>query len=195
MLNATRTSRVGDTVVVDDGSVMDNCFIDIGIVDDGGIYVDHGRVVGEAITAPFATGEAKAHVTEAVVDAAIVADVPTPIAVMEDIVATLPSPVRRGPKESRLRHWDPSAGDPIVPVIAVSPVPRSPHQAVFRAGWLFVNGEHGGSDVDADEHAGKRRCRDETEQKSKQKQARRAEIFHCNPPVNSRAGGRRIFIF
>ena len=80
MPDAARAACVGYVAIVDDSGVMDDGLIHIGVVDDSPIHSNYGCVVGEVATAPLTTGEADAHVAEAIVDAAVVADVLSPIA-------------------------------------------------------------------------------------------------------------------
>jgi len=59
--------------------------------------VHDGSVVGKDATAPLAAGKAEAAVAKAVVHAAVVADVPSPVALMEEVPAVIPTPIRRRP--------------------------------------------------------------------------------------------------
>jgi hypothetical protein len=80
MLNAPGAAAVGHMPVVNDGGVVNNRFVHIGGVNDGGVHMHDGGVIGKIAAPPFPTGEADAHVTVAVVDAAVVADGRSPVA-------------------------------------------------------------------------------------------------------------------
>jgi hypothetical protein len=162
--DAARTACIGNAAIVDDGGVMHDRRIHIGVVNDGRIHAHHSRVVSEVATAPFASRKADAHVAESIVDAAVVADVGSPVAVVEEIVPTFKAPVGRRPEETWLGSRHPGAGNPVIAVLAVSPVAGGPEIAVLWAERLLVNGQHGRGDTDADNHAGERRCRNDAEQ-------------------------------
>ena len=78
--NAARSASIGYMVVIDDGCVVHDRLVHVGVVNDGRIHPHHGSIVGKVATAPFAASEADAHISESVVDAAVVADVLSPVA-------------------------------------------------------------------------------------------------------------------
>ncbi len=139
MANATGPAYIRHSIVVDDRRIMHDGLIHIGIVNDGPVHVHHGGVIRELTTAPFATDKADAHVTEAIVDAAIVSDVRTPISGVEDIHTIVEAPVGRRPQCSLIWSRDPCTRNPVVAVIAISPVAWHPHQTWLRASWLHIN--------------------------------------------------------
>jgi hypothetical protein len=75
-----------------------NGAVDVGGVDDRYVYARNRRVVCERAASPLAAGKADSAEAEAVVDAAVVAYVITPISIMETIVTAVESPVGRGPE-------------------------------------------------------------------------------------------------
>jgi hypothetical protein len=103
----------------------------------------HDRgVIGKDSAAPFAAGKADAPVAEAVVHAAVVAHVRTPVAGMEHIHSVLPAPIVGRPQQAGRGRGNPGAGNPIVAaVLVVGPISGSPHQARFRARGLLVDGQ------------------------------------------------------
>jgi hypothetical protein len=140
--------------------------------------VHHSGVVGKVPAAPFAADKADAAVAEAVVHAAVVADVWSPIAPMEDVESVVPAPIGRRPQVAGLRRWNPGSGDPIIAVIAIGPVAGCPHQARLGARRLLIDRQRRRRKANADKNAGKRRSRQDREKKRGQKPAQRACHFH-----------------
>lgn len=138
MANTARTARICDAAIIDDGRSMDNRLVHIGVVNDGRIHAHHSSVVREASAAPLAACKADAHVSKSVVDAAVVADVLSPIAIMEEIMSAFKAPVGRRPEIAGLGGGNPCAGYPVVAVVAISPVARGPQITIFRAWWLLI---------------------------------------------------------
>ena len=99
-LSPMRTTVVADPVdgsVVDGGGV-DHCpVIDIGDMDVGVVDVVDGPVVLEIIPVPVAALVSAADVAEAIINTAIEADIPAPIAMVEAIPATVEAPISWGP--------------------------------------------------------------------------------------------------
>src|SRR6202044_3401604 len=102
-------------------------------------------------TPPPPPNKAATAVPEAVVNAAIEADVGSPIASVPGIYAATPTPVTRSPEQADARRCDPNARYPVVASGTVRPVSRRPHVALNRARRLFVNGN--GRRPDADRNA------------------------------------------
>ena len=170
MPDAARSARIGDATVVDDRRVVDNRLIAIDIVKSAADVHDR-RVVEEVSPTPVATGEADTHVAEAIVHAAVVANVRAPVAFMEDVGAAFISPVGRGPQQPGLGSRHPRTRNPVIAGVAVGPVSRRPKPAIFRADRLFINRQDRRSNVNADKNSGKRRCRNQRKQQSHQVQA------------------------
>jgi hypothetical protein len=97
MLNAVRAAVVGYVVGIGNCVLFHNRTVDVGGVNDVHIYLRNRGVVGEGSTPPFAAKEADSPETEAVVDAAVIADVVAPVAIMEAVLPPFKSPVGRGP--------------------------------------------------------------------------------------------------
>ena len=168
--NAARSARISHMPVIDDRRVVNDRLIPVDVVETAA-YMHDRRVVEEVAAAPFAAGKTDAHVPEAIVDAAVVSNMQSPIAVMEDVMAAVKAPVRGRPEKARLRSRHPRARDPVVAGIAVSPVTRRPDISIIRAERLFINRQHRRSNADTDEHSGKRRRRNEGKQKRYQEKA------------------------
>src|SRR6202040_2305407 len=81
-----------------------------------------GAVVPEAAAAPVSTVEADAEVAEAVVDAAVVADVGSPIAGVPEVATVVVAPVAGRPESSGVGRGDPCALNPFVTVTGPGPV-------------------------------------------------------------------------
>jgi hypothetical protein len=120
--------------VVDDGLVVD-------VVDNGDVHISYSAVVQEPVTLPTPAFEAFSEITEAVNDAAIEADMRTPVPVIKHKSAVDPCPVRGRPEKANLRRKDPGPWHPevIVIVVAPRPVAGSPDIAVTRAKWLLID--------------------------------------------------------
>jgi putative CocE/NonD family hydrolase len=139
--DAARTvvAHAVDRGVVDRG-VVDHRVVDVGVVDHGGVHAHHGRVVGEYPAPPLAADEADAAVAEAVVHAAVEADVRAPVAGMKQVHAADEAPVSRGPQHAHSRGRDPGAGHPVVPAVP-GPVTGRPQPALLGTGRLLILGQ------------------------------------------------------
>lgn len=62
-----------------DGRIVYDRAVNIGIVDDGGVDVDHRRIIPEMTTYPITAGKSRTVVPASIVDSAIEADVRPPI--------------------------------------------------------------------------------------------------------------------
>jgi len=121
-------------------AVMDIVHDDITliVVANAGADVGDRAVVVEVVALPVAAEEAEAYIAEAVVDAAIVADVRSPISAMEAIVRAAIAPIRRCPESTVIGWRNPLAGNPVVAVIAPSPIAGSPEVVGIGSGGLVV---------------------------------------------------------
>ena len=123
------------------GGVVDVVIDNLAAIDVVGVaYVVDGAVVVEVIPTPVAAKVANADVAEAIVDAAIEADVRTPVSVMKAVVTAVPAPVGRGPERAVVRRRAPGTGNPVVAAGAPGPVAGRPEVVVFRRGGLVVVG-------------------------------------------------------
>ena len=148
------------TVEADVSVVHDSDVIDVDVGDVGSAIVADSGVVEEVTAAPFAACKPGSEVAEAVVNAAIEADVWAPISAMEPIKATIPAPVSGRPKIARRRCHDPGAGNPVVAFGTIVPVAWGPDIALAGADRLHVNGENRGGDANIDGELPKGRRRD-----------------------------------
>lgn len=135
-LDAARSAVVADAAPVD---VLDDhpAFVDVGDARD--VHIGDGAVVIEAVAVPVAAYVAEADVAIAVVDAAVKADVRTPIAAPPPVVAGIVGPVARRPQRARVGRQHPDAGHPVEPQGVERPIARHPDVAVARHGRLLVD--------------------------------------------------------
>ncbi len=142
------------------------------VVGHGGVVVhDHGAVVHigdihhvdvrdraiveEGATAPLAAAEAYAAIPKAVVDAAVEADVRSPVACVEAIEATFPAPVGGGPEHAHCRRLHPHSGHPEVAVhVVIGPIAGRPEIAGAGAKGLRVDRQNRRGDANLDDHGG-----------------------------------------
>jgi hypothetical protein len=96
VVNAARTAAIAYMAVPCDIASFHGSVVYVHRVKAHSHVHDRG-VIGKDSAAPLAAGKADAPVAEAVVHAAVVAHVRTPIARMEDVHAVLPAPVVRRP--------------------------------------------------------------------------------------------------
>jgi hypothetical protein len=114
MADAAGAAAEGYVVVPLDKASFHAVAVLEGFVDIAAVHVHDRRCCSEAVAAPLAAGKAEAAVTEAVVDAAVIADVPSPVAFMEEETAAFPTPVAGSPEQARSGSGHPRAGNPIV---------------------------------------------------------------------------------
>ena len=133
----TAITHIPDVGICD--VVHDRVVIHVVVVDGGCVDVGDGAVVHEVVVVPVATVIAVAVIAVAVRNAAIVADVRTPVALVEAEDAAEDSPKSRCPERAGIGRRDPDAGDPIVAAgLGIAPVARGPLIAGFRAGGLLI---------------------------------------------------------
>src|SRR5262249_51405599 len=133
------------TVIANPGHValVDGRLIDV--VNDSDVHAVHGFVVEEVPALPTSALITTAEIAIAIVHTAIKADDWPPIAFMENESAATPSPIGRGPEETRLRSQHPCPRDPVIitEVRVIRPISRRPDVVLTRAEWLFVNRQIG----------------------------------------------------
>jgi hypothetical protein len=112
--NATGTTAEGHAAIPVDKASFHAPAVLKNSVDASAVHMHDRSVVEEVVAAPLATGKADAEVAEAVVHAAVVANVLAPVAIMENILAARPSPVGRRPERTFIRRRHPRAGNPVV---------------------------------------------------------------------------------
>jgi ADP-glucose pyrophosphorylase len=83
------------------GSVVYSCLVNIVNLRD--VDVGHRTIVKKVVVVPTSTFEAMTKVTVAIVDSAIKTYNRTPIALIKNETATVPSPIARSPEETDFR--------------------------------------------------------------------------------------------
>src|SRR5262249_57711527 len=94
--------------------VHDHRAVHIDVAHHRFVYADDRGVVVKRRTAPFAAVESDAGIAEAIVHAAIEADVRTPISAVPSVNAVTPAPVSRRPKQPGTRRGHPHSTNPVV---------------------------------------------------------------------------------
>ena len=122
---------VSNVPLIDNCVAMDDRLVYVCVPDDGSIDAHDRSVVGEITSAPFTTHKSDSHVAESVVDSAVISNSIAPVAVVESISATFPSPPGRSPQCSCVGRGHPLAGNPVVTVV-VGPISRHPHPPFLR---------------------------------------------------------------
>ena len=97
----------------------------VGVADDGGIHPCNGGVVEEYPVVPVSPLVASAGITEAVVDAAVVADMRPPISGVPIIAATVIPPITGSPNSGQQ-----PAEEPRCQVPSNNHLPRTPNNLV-----------------------------------------------------------------
>jgi hypothetical protein len=110
-------------IVVDDRGV-------VGVVNDGHIHVVYGAIVGETPAFPASAEIANSDITESIIYAAIKSDVRSPITGVPEIAPVTPAPVAGGPQKPYTWRQHPSAGHPIIIIVAISPIAGRPDIAL-----------------------------------------------------------------
>src|SRR5579863_3774252 len=115
-----------------DGGVSDHGPVDIGVVDADHVYVGHGAIVKEPATTPISSNEANAAITKAIINAAVEANVGSPVPCVPAISAADKPPISRSPEQAHGWRRYPRAWNPVVSIRSVSPVTRRPEIPWFR---------------------------------------------------------------
>ncbi len=120
----------------------------VNIVNVPDVHVVHRAVVVEGSMIPVSAFIADTTVAEAVVDAAVEADMGAPIPLIPSVGVAAPTPVTGSPEKANLGCHHPGTGHPEVAFISISPVAGRP-QITFGGGHgLNVHRERGRSDRD-----------------------------------------------
>ena len=140
-------SRIGSTVaaVVADAvhaRIVDDRLV-VRVMNDRGVYVHDRGVVEELPSLPVSALKASAHVSESIKNAAVEADLLSPVASVPDVNAVAPSPISWSPQETNFGRENPRAGHPVVVAVVIvpSPIAGCPHIAFARTDRLYVHGQ------------------------------------------------------
>jgi hypothetical protein len=112
-------------------------------MNDRGVYTRDRGVVEKLPALPVSTLEASAHVSESIKNAAVKADLLSPVASVPEVNAVAPAPISRSPKETDFGRENPCAGHPVVVAIVIVPGPIAgrPDIAFARTDGLYVHGQ------------------------------------------------------
>jgi len=154
VMNAARSTGKRNMTVAGHIAVLHNhaILIDMAAPSTASAHMHHYGVIGEEPATPHAARKSNAAVAEAVIHAAIVSNVRSPVSVMEEVMAAFKSPVARGPQRSGIRSRHPCAWNPVVAIRAVRPVTGRPHHPRLGANWLFIYRQHGRCKANTDKH-------------------------------------------
>lgn len=108
--------------------------MNVNVPDDRRIHIRDRPVVEEVVVVPVSAIVTPAHIAMPVIDAAVIADVRSPIAMVPAEAAIHPSPITGSPQRADVRRNDPRARYPKESRRLVSPVTGSPQ--VVRA-WAY----------------------------------------------------------
>ena len=122
------------TATTANGAVVD-------VMHDRDVHIVDRAVVVEVAATPVPPLVAEADVTKTVVDAAIVADVLTPVATVEPVVVMPVAPVARCPQCALIGSLNPHAGHPVIISLSPGPVARRPEIVVAGSLRLVVVGQ------------------------------------------------------
>ena len=104
------------------------------------VHIVHCAVVPEMVVVPVAALVAESNIAEAIVDAAVVADVPAPIAAVKLVAVVSPSPVARRPESALVRSLNPCTRHPVVAPSRPGPIAGRPQVPVTGSLWLVIGG-------------------------------------------------------
>ena len=128
------------------GGVVDNgLVIDIGDVRRA--HVVYCVVVVELPVVPVSALVAYTGVAVAINDTAVETHLRPPIPSVPSVDTVVPAPITWSPQQSNCGRLHPSAGDPIVTIITVSPIPGRPDITFAGADGLLVHGQRRWRDV------------------------------------------------
>ena len=113
----------------------------VNVMHHGNVHIVNGAVVIEVPAAPVAALVADADIAEAVIHAAIEADMRTPVATVKAITVIVVAPVAGRPERALVGSLHPSAGNPIIAALTPAPVAGRPQIAVAGRRRLVVVGQ------------------------------------------------------
>ena len=143
-VHSTPAAVIADVVV---GGVVDHGFV-VDVVNIRDVDVVHRAVVVEGSVVPISALIADAAITEAVVDAAVEADLRAPVAIIPGVGVATPAPITRSPEQARFRSHHPRTRHPEVAFLAVGPVTGRPYIALSGGHRLFIHRKCRRSDGD-----------------------------------------------
>jgi hypothetical protein len=131
---AVVTHPIHGRVVVHHGRV-------VGVMDDRCVHICDRAVIVVNSASPVPARESHACVSKPIVNAAIESNVWSPVARVPQIGSSAPTPITWSPQQSHRRRHHPRSGNPVIVVISIRPITRSPDIPRSRAGRLHVYGK------------------------------------------------------
>jgi hypothetical protein len=137
-----------------DGCIVYDRAINIGIVDDRGIDIQHRCIIPEMTAYPIPAGKPRTVIPATIVDTAIEADMRPPITGIPAIDPAGITPIPGRPQEADFGGFSPITRHPIISIIIViSPISRNPEITVDWANRLRIYRNNGRPDIKADAYA------------------------------------------
>jgi len=90
------------------------------------------------IVSPPAAIKARTAISISIIYSTVISDIPSPIAMMEAIIATAVTPIARSPEIPIFRRFYPLSRHPIKIISVISPVTWCPKITIIRAQWLCI---------------------------------------------------------
>jgi hypothetical protein len=136
-----RLNSAAPAVVADPIAAVVWHLVVVDIVNDVDVNVRYRPVVAKPALIPIGAIIPAAGISIAVIDAAIVADVRTPITRVPMVVPVVETPPGRRPECIYVRGHHPRSRNPIITGVRIAPVTGRPNVIVARSGRLTVLGE------------------------------------------------------
>src|SRR5580658_1635113 len=141
---AIKTDPVG-------GCIVYHRAVNVGIVNDRRVDINHRRIIPKVTTYPIAAGKARTVIAASIIYTAIEADMRPPITGVPAIGPANITPITRRPKEPDLGRFRPVTRHPIIPIIIIiSPVSRNPQISINRTNRLRIHRYDRRPDMNAD---------------------------------------------
>src|SRR5579864_6571217 len=128
--------------------VIDHRIVDVGVMDVDYIHIGDRAVVEIVVAAPVSSEESHSGIAKAVINAAVEADMRTPVSRMPDVDSCSPSPISRSPEQAYCRWRNPGAGHPVISFRSPGPITRRPNPSWFGTGRLDVNRQYRRTNAD-----------------------------------------------
>ena len=142
--NSTSAAVIADMVHRGD---VDYGFV-VNIVNVRDVHIIHRGVVEEGAVIPISASVTDTAIAEAVVDAAIEADLRAPVAAIPGECIAAPAPVAGSPEQASLRRCHPRTRHPEITFIAIGPVAGRPQITIGGGHGLLVHRQRGRSHGD-----------------------------------------------
>jgi hypothetical protein len=141
LLRGPRVHSSTPAVVADAIAAIVGHSVVINIVSNRRIHIRDRAVVIHGAVIPISAVVAAARISKAVIDAAVVTNMRTPVAGMPQIGAIIVTPPRRRPERVYPRRQHPRTGNPVVAGVCIIPVAGRPNVIVAGSGRLAVVGK------------------------------------------------------